>query len=239
MLFHAPGVELTATGRAMGEGGVGDTITVQNPSSFRMINGVISGVGSLTKLGVGNLILPNTFYDPGSAFDSRQSAWTTADVWMGFLAGFLPSAITFVYMPDEPSSSEYPRIRTISDNIKSDPKVGHNLPIFVTKEWVPELDGAIDIWTAAPSTYQISRAAAERQKGHRYWTYNGGRPFAPAIVIEASTASTAISTGTPTTGCTTRRSRTTACRTCGAIRSPTITACLPAPPATSPTATAC
>ena len=40
MLFRAPGVELTAMGRAMGEGGIGDTITVQNPSSYRMISGV-------------------------------------------------------------------------------------------------------------------------------------------------------------------------------------------------------
>ena len=31
MQFAAPGVELTAMGRAMTEGGVGDTVTVQNP----------------------------------------------------------------------------------------------------------------------------------------------------------------------------------------------------------------
>ena len=51
MLFHAPGVELTAMGRAMGEGGVGDTITVQNPASFRMITGVISGPGTVMATG--------------------------------------------------------------------------------------------------------------------------------------------------------------------------------------------
>jgi len=51
MLFHAPGVDLTAMGRAMGEGGVGDTITVQNPSSFRMINGLITGPGTVTATG--------------------------------------------------------------------------------------------------------------------------------------------------------------------------------------------
>ena len=62
MLFHAPGVELTAMGRAMGEGGVGDTITVQNPSSFRMINGVISGPGTVTATG------------PASPFPSQRTA---------------------------------------------------------------------------------------------------------------------------------------------------------------------
>ena len=51
MLFNAPGVQLTATGRAMGEGGVGDTVMVQNPASFRMINGVISAPGTVVATG--------------------------------------------------------------------------------------------------------------------------------------------------------------------------------------------
>jgi flagella basal body P-ring formation protein FlgA len=51
MLFDAPGVELTATGRAMSEGGVGDTVTVQNPASFRTINGVISAPGTVVATG--------------------------------------------------------------------------------------------------------------------------------------------------------------------------------------------
>ena len=51
MLFHASGVELTAMGRSMGEGGVGDTVTVQNPSSFRMINGVITAPGTVIATG--------------------------------------------------------------------------------------------------------------------------------------------------------------------------------------------
>jgi flagella basal body P-ring formation protein FlgA len=51
MLFNAPGVELTATGRAMSEGGVGDTVTVQNPASFRTINGVISAPGTVVATG--------------------------------------------------------------------------------------------------------------------------------------------------------------------------------------------
>ena len=51
MLFNAPGVELTATGRAMGEGGVGDTVMVQNPASFRMIHGVVSAPGTVLATG--------------------------------------------------------------------------------------------------------------------------------------------------------------------------------------------
>ena len=47
MVFRVPGVELSAVGRAMGEGGVGDTVTVQNPASFRMIAATITGPGTV------------------------------------------------------------------------------------------------------------------------------------------------------------------------------------------------
>ena len=47
MTFTAPGVELSAMGRAMSEGGVGDTVTVQNPASFRMVTATITGPGTV------------------------------------------------------------------------------------------------------------------------------------------------------------------------------------------------
>jgi flagella basal body P-ring formation protein FlgA len=47
MLFSAPGVELAAMGRAMSEGGVGDTVTVQNSVSFRMVNATVTGPGAV------------------------------------------------------------------------------------------------------------------------------------------------------------------------------------------------
>ncbi len=51
MRFSAPGVELNAVGRAMAEGGVGDTITVQNPASFRMISAIVTGPGTVSAAG--------------------------------------------------------------------------------------------------------------------------------------------------------------------------------------------
>jgi flagella basal body P-ring formation protein FlgA len=51
MIFEAPGVELTAMGRAISEGGIGDTVTVQNPASFRMINAVVTGAGTVRATG--------------------------------------------------------------------------------------------------------------------------------------------------------------------------------------------
>src|SRR5512139_488030 len=71
--------------------------------------------------GVGNRIVPVSFYGPGTAFDNRASAWRRADAWITFLDRLLPGAITFVYMPDEPSPAQYPRIRAIADNVHSNP----------------------------------------------------------------------------------------------------------------------
>jgi flagella basal body P-ring formation protein FlgA len=51
MEFDAPGVQLTAMGRAMGEGGVGDIVTVQNPASYRMISGVVTAPGTVRATG--------------------------------------------------------------------------------------------------------------------------------------------------------------------------------------------
>ncbi|HUS09506.1 MAG TPA: hypothetical protein VMZ30_03490 [Pyrinomonadaceae bacterium] len=134
---------------------------------------------------VGNRIIPRTFYGPGREFDDRASAWREADSWMTFLRQSFPKAITFLYLPDEPGRSEYKYIRQLADNIHSNPGPGKTLPTFVTKHYVKELDGAIDIWDTGPLGYEIKRANEERARGRRYWIYNGGRPAAGAIVIDA------------------------------------------------------
>ena len=52
MVFDAPGVQLTAMGRAMSEGGVGDTVTVQNPASYRMISAIVAAPGTVRATGI-------------------------------------------------------------------------------------------------------------------------------------------------------------------------------------------
>ncbi len=135
--------------------------------------------------GVGNIIIPDTFYGPGSDYDDRDSAWRTSDEWINFLDANLHEYLTFVYMPDEPDSSQFNRIRNIADNIHSNPGPGRKLPIFVTLAYTAALDTRIDYWCTGPQGYDIDRALKEREKGHEYWIYNGGRPFAGAVVIDA------------------------------------------------------
>ncbi len=135
--------------------------------------------------GKGNHIVPLTFYGPGRDFDERASAWRRADAWITFLQSTLPSARTFLYLPDEPLPKQYPYLKRLAENVHSNPGRGRVLPTFATKEIVPELDGAIDIWCVPPQAFDIAKAAAERAKGRRVWFYNGGRPNGPTPVIDA------------------------------------------------------
>jgi hypothetical protein len=135
--------------------------------------------------GVGARVVPATFYGPGRDFDERASAWRKSDEWMTFIKEHLPRAITFLYLPDEPAPAQFPRIRQIADNIKSNPGPGGKLPLFVTRHYTRELEGAIDIWDAGPQHYNIQDAEAERARGRDHWIYNGGRPAGGAVVIDA------------------------------------------------------
>ena len=47
MQFAEPGITLTATGKAVSEGGMGETVTVLNPVSYRQITCVVIGAGTV------------------------------------------------------------------------------------------------------------------------------------------------------------------------------------------------
>ncbi len=48
MSFAVPGITLTAVGKAMSEGGLGETVTVQNPISYRQISCTVTGAGTVS-----------------------------------------------------------------------------------------------------------------------------------------------------------------------------------------------
>ena len=135
--------------------------------------------------GVGNAIVPYSFYAPGTDFDERDSAWRVSDEWMNFLAATLPQAITFLYLFDEPPPALFDHIRRIASNIKSNPGPGAALPLLVTHHYTRELEGAIDIWVSIPQHYHIGNAEMERARGRDHWTCNGARPESGAVVIDA------------------------------------------------------
>ncbi|HVV64459.1 MAG TPA: flagellar basal body P-ring formation chaperone FlgA [Rhizomicrobium sp.] len=56
MTFEAPGVTLTALGRAMSEGGLGETVTVLNPASYRQVAAVVIGPGAVRASPITNVV---------------------------------------------------------------------------------------------------------------------------------------------------------------------------------------
>jgi hypothetical protein len=134
---------------------------------------------------VGNLIIPASFYGPGDQYDDQNQARQNSDQWMSFLNSHFPSALTFLYMPDEPGPSDYGRIWTIAGNIHSNPGPGNHLPIFVTHEYTAALDGAIDIWCSPTNAYQEQVAIQQRKQRRQYWIYNGMRPYSGAVLIDS------------------------------------------------------
>jgi hypothetical protein len=134
--------------------------------------------------GVGNVLAPRTFYGPGR-FEDKATAWRESDAWMTFLQATMPGAITFLYLPDEPTPPAYPRIQRIAEIMRSNPGVGRSLPLFVTSRYVKALEDSVDIWDSGPKGFVLEDVARERARGRRYWFYNGGRPAAGAIVIDS------------------------------------------------------
>jgi len=128
--------------------------------------------------GVGNVIVPATFYGPGSQFDDEASAHKASDAWMEFLNKTVPGAMTFLYLPDEPSKQVYPRILKIGENIHKNPGPGSKLPLFVTHECNDALAPAIDMWCSPTEAYKADRATKEMQAGKQVSVYNGHRPHA-------------------------------------------------------------
>jgi hypothetical protein len=135
--------------------------------------------------GVGNAVLPRSFYGPGPDFEQQESAWKRSDAWMAFLARTFPKALTFLYLPDEPYPAQYPEVKRLAGNVRSNPGPGSKLPLFLTKRIIPEFQGLVDVWSIPPQAFGIAAAKAEQAEGRRVSFYNGGRPQGPALVIDA------------------------------------------------------
>jgi flagella basal body P-ring formation protein FlgA len=58
MIFDAPGITLTVSGKAITEGGLGESVTVLNPISFRQITGTVTGAGSVRAVDISATVGP-------------------------------------------------------------------------------------------------------------------------------------------------------------------------------------
>jgi len=134
--------------------------------------------------GVGYAIVPASFYGAGSAWKGAQG-WKTADTFMTWLTNTKPDAVTFLYITDEPGPKQFPWIKEMGDHLHGNTGPGKALPMFVTKGPAPGLEGAIDIWCTVTNQLDLAKAKAEREKGRRWWVYNGHRPAAGTQITDA------------------------------------------------------
>ncbi len=133
----------------------------------------------------GNRILPRTFYSPGQDFATPESTRASLARWAATLNALSP-ALTFVYLPDEPTPAQFPRVREVGLRVRDAARqLGSPVKTFLTHGYTPELADAVDIWAAVPAHYDAARAREERKAGKQVWFYNGGRPYIGAIVIDA------------------------------------------------------
>jgi len=70
MTFTAPGISLTAIGKAMSEGGMGEMVTVLNPVSYRQVTCTVTGPGQVAAGGPQNSLAVG---DGQPRFASAQS----------------------------------------------------------------------------------------------------------------------------------------------------------------------
>jgi flagella basal body P-ring formation protein FlgA len=58
MTFDAPGVTLAVVGKAVSEGGLGETVTILNPVSYRQVTAVVTGSGQVRAADAISVALP-------------------------------------------------------------------------------------------------------------------------------------------------------------------------------------
>jgi flagella basal body P-ring formation protein FlgA len=59
MIFDAPGITLNVTGKAMTEGGMGESVTVLNPVSYRQVTGIVTGAGAVRAVDTSAVVMPD------------------------------------------------------------------------------------------------------------------------------------------------------------------------------------
>jgi hypothetical protein len=140
--------------------------------------------------GIGNVIIPASFYGPQEFYKIREKAWQYSNRWMDILFKHFPKSQTFLYMPDEPASSQFSFIKRIAQNIHSNKGIGRKLPILITHPYENALKDFIDIWVVGSDSYNRKRSIEEKRRGVDTWLYNGKRPYSGAVLIDTPAADT-------------------------------------------------
>ena len=135
--------------------------------------------------GQGNRIVPRSFYGPGEGFDVKASA----------LGARRPLDDV---PPRQAASRDHFSLhagRARGRRVRAHPPARRQHPLesrtgtrpadFVTHKYVPQLDGAIDIWDTGPPGFHLDTRRARAGEREEVLVYNGTRPQSGTMLIDA------------------------------------------------------
>jgi len=136
--------------------------------------------------GAGEHLFPIGMYGSitGRAFGSEERARNESDRWVEWFDKNAPGVVYFWYMIDEPGRVQFPWITERASWVKNNPGPGRRLPIFITREYTPELAGSIDYW-AGYHGVDLEMLPKLRAEGKYHWFYNGARPHYGSEILSA------------------------------------------------------
>ena len=135
--------------------------------------------------GVGEKLFPIGIYGEPVLGSTKDSIQSESNKWVSWFESNSPNTKYFWYMIDEPGPLQYDWIKQNAIWIKSNPKSGGRLPIFITSEYKKELKDVIDIWNGYQGIKDEKQFKILKKEGKDHWFYNGNRPFFGSFILEA------------------------------------------------------
>ena len=137
--------------------------------------------------GIGHAVFGVDFYGAEERMKAgRDAFWKYSDRWMEWFRKNAPSVLPFLYLADEPRADMVPWVKKHAGWVHANPGPGRKLPVFVTTQPKPALEGAVDIWATVADQVKTGAIKSRRQKGQRWWFYNGMRPMSGAVPLDAN-----------------------------------------------------
>ncbi|MFI5297107.1 MAG: glycoside hydrolase domain-containing protein [Polyangiales bacterium] len=134
-------------------------------------------------VGTGNGVYSIGTYGSWSWKTSEADMWTHADAWATWFSAHAPDTDYFLYLADEPGSSQFPQLQQWASWIHADTGPGKALKSFSTvslldaQASMPDLDIVASAeYVGDPAKWLPAVATISADPTKRFWMYNGERP---------------------------------------------------------------
>jgi hypothetical protein len=133
--------------------------------------------------GVGNSLFSVNTYSCRFP-DNEEGYRQESDRWVEWFTQHAPKVEYFLYLTDEPEEDRFPWVKERASWIHNNPGPGGKLPVFLTKQPLRDLEGAVDIWCSPTASIRKKPYQNALARGERVWLYAAYRPRSPGDVID-------------------------------------------------------